>query len=226
LRGTPERWWEEALSIATDWLPPEGPMLVVSPHPDDETLGAGGLMRMHARAGNPVTVLSITDGEAAHRDWEGLNRVRRGELDRALRVLAGEKIAVVRLEVPDGRVAEQLHEVCAAVRELSTRHSILVAPYELDGHPDHDAAGQACGAVARTSGITLVKYPIWSWHHATPADFVGRRWERFRLDAAARSAKAQAIECFGSQLRPEGRAPIVPRHVLAYFERPYEAFLR
>jgi hypothetical protein len=37
----------------------------VTPHPDDEILGAGGLIRACAMAGRKVTVLSVTDGEAA-----------------------------------------------------------------------------------------------------------------------------------------------------------------
>jgi LmbE family N-acetylglucosaminyl deacetylase len=226
LRGTPEQWWREALSAAPDLAPPPARMLVVSPHPDDEVLGAGGLMRVHALAGHPVTVLSITDGEAAHRDWAGLNRIRRRELHQALDVLAGDTIDVVHLGVPDGRVHEHVDAVVDVVRDLAAPGTLLVAPYELDGHPDHDAAGRACRDIARTRGVTLLRYPIWSWHHSTPADFVEGHWARFSLDAATRRAKAQAIECFSSQMQPIRRSPVVPKHVLPYFERPYEAFLR
>jgi LmbE family N-acetylglucosaminyl deacetylase len=201
-------------------------MLVVSPHPDDEVLGAGGLMRIHALSGNEVTVLSITDGEAAHKNWEGLNRIRRRELSRALEVLAGDAIDVVHLGVPDGRVSEHRDTVVDAVRELAGPGTLLVAPYELDGHPDHDAAGRACRDIAQTRGVTLVRYLIWSWHHATPAAFANGHWARFSLDAVTQQAKALAVECFNSQLRPVGRSPVVPKHVLPYFARSYEAFLR
>ncbi len=42
-------------------------MVVVTPHPDDETLGVGGIIAAMAGAGLPVTVVSVTDGEAASR---------------------------------------------------------------------------------------------------------------------------------------------------------------
>jgi hypothetical protein len=45
------------------------------------------------------------------------------------------------------------------------------------------------------------------------------------LSFEARRAKARAVQCFVSQLQPPQANPIVPRHVLPYFERPYETFL-
>jgi LmbE family N-acetylglucosaminyl deacetylase len=224
--GTPEQSWQEALAVVLDWLPPKGPLLVVSPHPDDEVLGAGGLMRTHACAGCEVRVLSVTDGEAAHPGWEGLDRIRRRELREALHILAGDKIDIVHLGIPDGRVEAYRDEMFEAVEGLTRRGSILVAPYELDGHPDHEAAGRACCEIARTREVTLLRYPIWSWLHATPREFLKSRWGRLPLDAVTRRAKAKAIDCFTSQLRPLGRAPVVPNHVLPYFQRTFEAFLR
>src|SRR5947199_8996501 len=50
-----------------------GPILVVSPHPDDETLGCGGLIARHATAGCAVAVAMLTDGEASHRDHPTLD---------------------------------------------------------------------------------------------------------------------------------------------------------
>jgi hypothetical protein len=67
-------------------LPCSG-IVVVSPHPDDEVLGAGGLICSAARAGQNLIVLSVTDGEAAYPDWKGLDRIRQREVSDALNVL-------------------------------------------------------------------------------------------------------------------------------------------
>src|SRR5687767_6864064 len=40
-------------------------VMVVAPHPDDETLGCGGTIAKHAAAGDQVEVLIITDGGAS-----------------------------------------------------------------------------------------------------------------------------------------------------------------
>src|SRR3954447_5808356 len=48
-------------------------LLVLAPHPDDETLGFAGLIDAYLRAGKPVQVVVITDGDAycdACRFWK------------------------------------------------------------------------------------------------------------------------------------------------------------
>ena len=223
--GTPEHCWEDLLRDIPAWQPAAQPLLVVSPHPDDEVLAAGGLMHLQASAGGAVTVLSVTDGAAAYPDWPGLAQVRRDELRHALQILGQGKIGLEPLGLGDGRVAEARGTLHEAVRRHLTPRPTLVAPYELDGHPDHDVVGAVCVGLARLHSLTLLRYPVWTWHHAAPGALAMARWGRVNLDAASRQAKACAIDCFASQLRPAGRAPIVPAHVLRYFTRPFEAFL-
>jgi hypothetical protein len=50
------------------------------------------------------------------------------------------------------------------------------------------------------------------------------RWVRFPLTSDAAQAKARALQCFRSQIEPARRAPILPAHVLPYFQRGYEMF--
>jgi LmbE family N-acetylglucosaminyl deacetylase len=48
-------------------------LLVIAPHPDDETLGFAGLIDAYRRAGKPVSVVVVTDGDAyceACRFWK------------------------------------------------------------------------------------------------------------------------------------------------------------
>lgn len=223
--GTPEHCWEELLRTVPEWRPDGRPLLVVSPHPDDEVLAVGGLMRMQALAGAEVSVLSVTDGAAAYSDWAGLDQVRRSELQNALCLLGGGRINLVHLGLADGRVAALRRTLHEAVSRHLTRRPTLVAPYEIDGHPDHDATGSVCAELARLHSLPLLRYPVWTWHHAAPEALVDARWARLPLDGATRDAKARAIDCFASQLRPPGRQPIVPAHVLTYFTRSYEAYL-
>ena len=224
-RGTPEHQWEVALENAAPLSLPGRSLMIVSPHPDDEVLGAGGLIRSATRAGHEITLLSVTDGEAAYPDWQGLNRIRRREVSDALSVLAPQTVSTYHLSIPDGQVDRHRASLFDAIDRRILGKTLLVAPYERDGHPDHDATGEVCCEIARLRTVTLWRYPIWVWHHGTPELFGGKTWGRFMLDAATVKAKARAISCFTSQLRPLGREPIVPSHVLPYFTRPYEAFL-
>jgi LmbE family N-acetylglucosaminyl deacetylase len=225
LTGTPPDQWLQILRHQPAWSPQGAPLIVVSPHPDDETLGAGGLIASYAGRSRPVIVVSVTDGEAAYPDWQGLGAVRRAELKSALHRLSPHMVLLTRLGMPDGAV--QRHEAALArfLSGLITPGSLLVGPYEHDGHPDHDAVGRVCVAVAAARNVVLARYPIWTWHQAQPDSLGEAKWGRFELDVEARQCKQRAIEVFVSQLRPASRKAIVPEHVLPYFERNYEAFL-
>src|SRR6202044_4049231 len=51
-------------------------ILVVAPHPDDESLGCGGLISLSAQAGSSVYIGFVTDGAASHRNSTAWSPVR------------------------------------------------------------------------------------------------------------------------------------------------------
>jgi LmbE family N-acetylglucosaminyl deacetylase len=199
--------------------------LIVSPHPDNEVLAAGGLIHMWTQRGYRVTILSLTDGEAAYPHWRRLARVRREELKEAVHILSAEPVLIVRLGIPDGRVADAAGRLRGALVSLVVPGTTLIAPYENDGNPDHNAAGRITCEMSRNLGLPVVRYPIWTWHHGDPSALAGLAWRRFSLSEEAQAAKADAVRCFASQTSPYKRAPIFPDHIIRYFERPYETFL-
>jgi len=107
-RGVDERRWTPVLgalpSVDIDTLARRvgaGRLVVVAPHPDDETLGVGGCMAAFAAAGGDVLVVSVTDGEAAPVSCTDLPAVRRRELSMAVDCLA-PSARIERLGLPDG----------------------------------------------------------------------------------------------------------------------------
>lgn len=223
--GPANEAWLRLLDEQPLWEPDGTGLLVVAPHPDDETLGAGGLIASVARRQKPVTVVSVTDGEVAYSNWSGLAAIRRAELKRALHNLSPHMILQVRLGLPDGGVRRHERLLRQSLTGLVTKGVVLVAPYEQDGHPDHDVVGRVCLEVARAHTLSIVRYPIRAWRLAAWHALRQARWGRFELSAEAREAKHRAIGAFVSQLRPPFRQPRVPEDVVPYFERPYEAFL-
>jgi LmbE family N-acetylglucosaminyl deacetylase len=120
-------------------VPPETRLLVVAPHPDDETLGAGGLMaRVHATGGR-VNVVYLTDGDGypegvqseghvespAAMDYRGYGRRRRSEARNALLALGLDKASYTFLGFPDGGLSKLMRtywsERRAAYRSPYTR---------------------------------------------------------------------------------------------------------
>ncbi len=224
--GTPDSYWRAELASAPEWRPPPGPVVVVAAHPDDETFGAGGLIHSCAHAGQQVAVITVTDGEGARTDLPEAGAVRRREMRAALSCLSGRYIEWHRLGMPDGNVAAHEMAVERAIKTRLPAGATLIAPFEHDGHPDHEAVARVCMSLGRRRNISVFRYPIWAWHHSAPGAWQRKEFVRFELTPAAQVAKARAIRCFASQLHHASAHPVMPAHVLGYFNRRYEAFLR
>jgi LmbE family N-acetylglucosaminyl deacetylase len=132
---------------------------------------------------------------------------------------------VKRLGIPDGRVQDHINRLRNALDSHLDASGTLLAPYEGDGHPDHEAVGKTSIELAAANGIPIARYPIWAWHHTRPSALAELPWKRFPLSLDAQRAKGRAIQCFESQLRPSHGTPIVPPNVLPYFARAFEAFI-
>jgi LmbE family N-acetylglucosaminyl deacetylase len=223
--GMPAAQWAEWASQAPEWVPPSAHIVVVAPHPDDETLGAGGLICTCATIGTRVTVISVTDGEAACPEVPGLDAIRRRELVSAMRELELAPSDIVRLGLPDGGLCTREVELAQSLVKCIPDGAIILAPFEFDGHPDHEAVGRACRHAARDRDLTLVRYPIWAWHRGSAELLMERRGVRFMLGKRAREAKKRALAEHRSQLRERPGGAILPAHVLDYFDQPYEVFL-
>ncbi len=109
-----------AWAVETLVVPPNVRLLVVAPHPDDESLGAGGLMQRTLAAGGRVHVLFLTNGdgypeavevatghhEPSASEYRGFGELRRAEALVALEHYRVLPLAVTFLGFPDGGLAE------------------------------------------------------------------------------------------------------------------------
>ena len=120
-------------------VPSHTRLLVVAPHPDDETLGAGGLMERVHESGGRVNVVYLTDGDGYPEgvrtedhvesptavDYRGYGRHRRREARNALLALGLDKASYTFLGFPDGGLAKMMRaywsERRAAYRSPYTR---------------------------------------------------------------------------------------------------------
>lgn len=222
--GIPTLAWIVTLDDVPRLEPPSGPITVVAPHPDDETLGAGGVIAFAARRGQRVTIATVTDGEAAPVDLDGLAKIRTHEQQAALETLGAGDAPVHRLCLPDGAVSDRIESLTLALELLAGPGTTLIAPWRHDGHPDHEACAEAAARAARTTGARLLSYPIWAWDQRVEL----LPWSRLRrvdLPDDVAADKRRAIACHRSQLRPAAAPPVVPPHLEAHFSNPFEVFV-
>ena len=132
---------------------------------------------------------------------------------------------IFRMGLPDGGVFEREVELAQLLGKCIPDGATVVAPFEFDGHTDHEAVGRACRSVTRDRGLTLVRYPIWACHRGSPQLFREPHSRRFILNPRARAAKRKALSEYASQYEDRPGGPILPTHVLDYFYEPYEVFL-
>jgi N-acetylglucosamine malate deacetylase 2 len=219
------------------------PVLVVAAHPDDETIGAAGIL---GHMSDPV-VLHVTDGsplnsEFAH--WAGFSSreayaaARRNELSRALELAGIPEARRFALGFPDQGVSYDLvgltHAMSQVLLELRPE-AVLGHPYE-GGHPDHDATAFALHAACRRMHRAPRIFEFPSYHAAGPADSSlesGRflpgqdAGEVFVLSARDRRRKEAMMACFESQAEVLRNFQCVEerfREAPAYnFERPPHA---
>jgi LmbE family N-acetylglucosaminyl deacetylase len=242
--GTPESAWQAWPELRA-WPAlvlgrPPATVVVVAPHPDDEILGVGGLLCLLARAGSSIHVVAVTDGEASHPRSPTLTSgdlaARRVvEARQALAALGATGAHVERLRLPDGKVAAAEAETglvtATVIRLLASRAHLgeawCLAPWARDGHPDHDAAGQAAVTGALGSARILA-YPVWMWHWSRPSD-PRVPWSyarRVPLQPEILTAKQTAVSCFRTQIAPLSADPadaaILPPPILSRLTRDTE----
>jgi LmbE family N-acetylglucosaminyl deacetylase len=223
--ATTEQTWIHSLRVIPDWMPPGRSTVVVAPHPDDETLAAGGLIATQRSLEIPVTLLAVTDGEAAYPGVPDLGTTRRVEQARAAEALGINHDAVIRLGLRDSAVAESEPALADQIEAHISSETLLVAPWPRDPHPDHEACGRAAATAASRTGATLIFFFFWTWHRFRPECLNELPLRRLTLSADASSRRARALACHRSQLHRDELPPILPEIFLAPARRPFETFV-
>jgi LmbE family N-acetylglucosaminyl deacetylase len=144
-------------------------LLFVFAHPDDESMGTGGTIARHVRAGVEVHMVCLTRGAAGWggrppgRRREELADIRTEELSRAAKVLG---LASVELwDYPDGGVpSSNQDEITQRIRErVRSLRPEVVAGWGSDGgyfHPDHIACGACTDEALAGGGVPLYHFVL------------------------------------------------------------------
>src|SRR5437763_4243506 len=211
-----------------------GRLLIIAPHPDDEVIGAGGLIQRVAARSGEVRVVFVTAGEnnpwpqrIMQRKWLITNQdriawgaLRRREAIDSLAALGAPEHSPIFLNFADTQIARMAREgdqrLTEILRTIITEFepSLLVSTSAQDFHADHRAVAYFAHHAVRGTGDNapeIVTYVV----HGDGAPH--RLHFSLQLNERERERKRRAIECHASQLLL-GR-----RRFLAYAQ-PQESF--
>jgi LmbE family N-acetylglucosaminyl deacetylase len=212
-------------AAAQEARPASGPVVVLAPHPDDETLGCGGLIARRAHEGRRVVVIVMTDGRALLRRF-GIDRdpseaevsaMRKAETRRALDILTDGRAELMFLDIENERLVEQQAAATARVtellRDLAPAELYVTSPFE--GHREHLAANAVARAACAATGAcgAIFEYIV-SLKAGVSVDDVPRR--RVAVDVSAhRDRERRALAQFRSHLdviSPRMTGPLTPNY--------------
>ena len=231
----------EALPLAAvNALTRGRPLLILAPHPDDESIGCGGTIAAARAAGVDVHVLILTDGAASHPGSSAypparLRSLRESEARAAVDCLGVPPDNIRFFGLPDGAAPHDGPGFAAAARgiiRIIEAHGVATvattSPY--DRHPDHRACFRMALAACEATSTRLYHFPIWNLA-PKPAERVPRGPIcGFRVAIGDQLPhKRRAIAAYRSQIGtlidddPSGFR--LHEEFLRLFDRPYEIFV-
>lgn len=228
--------WRSIEDIAADSV------LVVAPHPDDETLGCGGAIALLRDGGVNVRVLVVSDGTKSHPNSRkypapALKALRESETRDAMKLLGVDEIYFLGLRdggipMQDEPEARQAIARCQAIL-TAVAPDVIFLPWRYDPHPDHRATWQLIvrAMVRRSPQPRAIEYVIWDWDETQRQELPqGHGITVWRLDIhSALSRKTEAIAAYRSQITdlidddPTGFR--LQPEFLEHFGRPWEMYL-
>ncbi len=139
----------------------EDRILIVAPHPDDESIGCGGLMLQY---GSQCEILLLTDGRKGYdsrfpTDEDALIKLRAEELKNAAALAGVSKIHM--LGIPDSTLSQHAEQVFAF--DFSPYQFVFV-PNHFERHKDHAPVLKLVQTACRRqkSAAKIFEYEVWS----------------------------------------------------------------
>lgn len=204
--------------------------MVIAPHPDDDVIGAGGLIQRVLSRGGEIRIAFITDGENnpwpqryIERRWflGGVDQARWGSLRRreahcSLAKLGVGESSAIFLSFPDQGIARLTRRGDLRLQEALRRliadfqPTLIVSPSAFDLHSDHRAISWYVHGAAPDGPVTT--YVV---HGNAPANRIALHLE---LSDVELRRKREAIESHASQMA-------LSRDRFLSFVRTSESFL-
>ena len=240
IAGDYVRWLQALPETPASALLGDRTLVVVAPHPDDESLGCGGLIAWAAAQGRTVELVYLTNGERSHPGSRRYPPKRLGHLRQTEARAAAASLGVPAsrlhfLGLPDSgldglgpaarrQAQRQLEHI------LGNQFPLACVTARTDPHADHQAAWHLAAAAAQALDVPLLSYPVWTWRLPADEDIAIPATAGWRVDISTQQPrKRAAIAAYASQagdLITDATDPFrLPDALLRRAHAPHEVFL-
>ena len=170
-------------------------VLIVSPHPDDETLGCASVL-LNCGENYDCDVLLVTDGQKGNPEWteEKTVLVRNNEFQKAMSMVNVKNIYYLHLmdsELKNSFPNKWYDNTDGIVKEKYKDYTSIFLPNKKENHPDHQKTYRVLRKKIR-GGVRVYQYEVWTPISA-PSDLAA-------LDDAQMQKKISLIENYKCQL--------------------------
>jgi len=187
--------------------------LIVSPHPDDEILGCGALIKRMNASGKNVSIVFLTKGEntTPKINKQKLIEARRNLTIRALGLVGQPLEKVHFLDYEDGIVRFNNSETTKLIQLIDNiKPDSIYVTNRYEGWNDHVQACNIIEQIAAEKGIKFYEYCVWFWYTMPFKTIFKIQWKNTRyikMNREERKAKISAIEIYMRENDPNSGTP-------------------
>jgi len=206
-------------------------VLIISPHPDDEVFGCGGLIDKLNVLNKQVYVIILSKGEAIPTE----NKITANDVVEARARLTDEVFSslkvesINRLDFPDGNFEGATANQIATLRNLIDliNPDTLFLPHYLEGSPDHVYASRKIKELTDgMSNIARFYFSVWLWHHPPISKVFRLKYNHAFLLPINTTMKTKLVRLYSEAKSSEGiyYSGLLPKQFLKSIQWKNELF--
>lgn len=196
-------------STFNTFIKPDGKVLILAPHPDDETLGCGGLIARLCTEKKTPHIAILTGGGGSLRGRSDISETDVVKARRKLTLDSSKQLGLPEenihfFDFKDGDIDTRPENEMSRLKELidNLNPDNILVPHNGEGWPDHLAARQI-GIELAPKGSTIWEYCVWMWYY----NVWNLDWKNayvLRMTEKEHSAKLRAVDAYVKPLAPCG----------------------
>lgn len=186
-----------------------GKIIIIAPHPDDESLGCGGLIARLCAENNPPHIAVLTGGGGSLRERSDISETEVVNARRKLTLDSANQLGLPKgnihfFDFKDGDIGahseSEMSRLRIMINDLSPDN--ILVPHNGEGWPDHLAA-RDIGIELAPENASVWEYCVWMWYY----NVWRLDWKNaavLRMSDTEHSAKLRAVDAYVKPLAPCG----------------------